>query len=167
MLLENMKKGVGKYIMIFLASLLILSFAVWGIGDMAGLTSTSTEVASIGKTSITRSDFRVRFQREMDQLRRQIGDIDSQQARSLGIADSTLNGLIAERLLELQASEFGLLISDDLVRRKIRQEQAFQNKAGQFDSGLYKTMQDSYDQSNANIQILVEFVSLFYSNIGW
>tara|TARA_B100000686_G_C16767488_1_gene962802 strand:- start:782 stop:2503 length:1722 start_codon:yes stop_codon:yes gene_type:complete len=76
----------------------------------------------------------------MDQLRRQIGDIDSQQARSLGIADSTLNGLIAERLLELQASEFGLLISDDLVRRKIRQEQAFQNKAGQFDSGLYKTM---------------------------
>ena len=34
MLLEKMKKGVGKVVITILAVLLIISFAVWGIGDM-------------------------------------------------------------------------------------------------------------------------------------
>ena len=38
MLLESMKKDRGT-VMIVLASLLISSFAVWGIGDMAGVIS--------------------------------------------------------------------------------------------------------------------------------
>ena len=99
MLLESMKKGIGKYVMIVLASLLILSFAVWGIGDMAGVTSNSNKVATVGDTEISQREFQDQFRREMDRLRSKLGNIDAEQARSLGIADATLNSIISRRLI--------------------------------------------------------------------
>ena len=110
MLLESMKKGVGKYVMIFLASLLILSFAVWGIGDMAGVISNPNEVATVGGTKITQREFQEQFRREMDRIRTRVANIDAEQARNLGVADATVNGLVSRRLIGLQAADLGLLI---------------------------------------------------------
>ena len=138
MLLEKMKKGVGKIVVIFLAVLLIISFAVWGIGDMVGGISSSNEVAEVGGSKITQREFQEQFRREMDRIRARIGNIDSQQARNLGLADSTLNGLISRRLLGLQASELGLLVSDEQVIEQIQRQPAFRNALGQFDRSVFQ-----------------------------
>ncbi|MEC9206659.1 MAG: SurA N-terminal domain-containing protein, partial [Pseudomonadota bacterium] len=140
MLLESMKKGIGKYVMIVLASLLILSFAVWGIGDMAGVTSNSNKIATVGDTEISQREFQDQFRREMDRLRSKLGNIDAEQARSLGIADATLNSIISRRLIALQAADIDLLISDDQLVRQIQNEPAFRNELGQFDRAVYQTM---------------------------
>ena len=105
MLLESMKKGIGKYVMIVLASLLILSFAVWGIGDMAGVISNPNEVATVGGTKITQREFQDQFRREINRIRARVGNIDAEQARDLGVADATVNGLVSRRLMGLQASD--------------------------------------------------------------
>ena len=139
MLLESMKKGIGKYVMIVLASLLILSFAVWGIGDMAGVTSNSNKIATVGDTEISQREFQDQFRREMDRLRSKLGNIDAEQARSLGIADATLNSIISRRLIALQAADIDLLISDDQLVRQIQNEPAFRNELGQFDRAVYQT----------------------------
>ncbi|MEE2997477.1 MAG: peptidyl-prolyl cis-trans isomerase [Pseudomonadota bacterium] len=139
MLLESMKKGIGKYVMIVLASLLILSFAVWGLGDMAGVISNPNEIATVGKTKITQREFQAQFRREMDRIRAQVGNIDSEQARNFGVADSTVNGLISKRLVVLQAADLGLLISDEQVIKRIRQQPAFRNSLGQFDRAVFQT----------------------------
>ena len=139
MLLESMKKGIGKYVMIVLASLLILSFAVWGIGDMAGVTSNSNKIATVGDTEISQREFQDQFRREMDRLRSKLGNIDVEQARSLGIADATLNSIISRRLIALQAADIDLLISDDQLVRQIQNEPAFRNELGQFDRAVYQT----------------------------
>lgn len=139
MLLESMKKGVGKYVMIFLASLLILSFAVWGIGDMAGVISNPNEVATVGGTKITQREFQDQFRREMDRIRARVGNIDAEQARNLGVADATVNGLVSRRLIGLQAADLGLLISDEQVVRQIQQQPAFRNALGQFDRAVFQT----------------------------
>ncbi|MGB0630401.1 MAG: peptidyl-prolyl cis-trans isomerase [Alphaproteobacteria bacterium] len=139
MLLESMKKGIGKYVMIVLASLLILSFAVWGIGDMAGVISNPNEVATVGSTKITQREFQDQFRREMDRIRARIGNIDAEQARNLGVADATVNGLISRRLIALQAADLGLLISDEQIVRQIHQQPAFRNALGQFDAAVFQT----------------------------
>lgn len=138
MLLEKMKKGVGKVIITILAVLLIISFAVWGIGDMVGGISNPNEVAEVGGTKISQREFQEQFRREMDRIRSRIGNIDSQQARNLGLADSTLNGLISRRLLGLQASELGLLVSDEQVVEQIQRQPAFRNALGQFDRSVFQ-----------------------------
>lgn len=138
MLLEKMKKGVGKIVVMILAVLLIISFAVWGIGDMVGAISNPNEVAEVGGTKITQREFQEQFRREMDRIRARIGNIDSQQARDLGLADSTLNGLISRRLLGLQASDLGLLVSDQQVIEQIQRQPAFRNALGQFDRSVFQ-----------------------------
>lgn len=138
MLLEKMKKGVGKVIITILAVLLIISFAVWGIGDMVTPGANHNQVAEVDGTSITQRQFQEQFQREMNRIRARIGNIDAQQARNLGLADSTLNGLISRRLLGLQAADLGLLVSDEQVIEAIRRQPAFRNALGQFDRSVFQ-----------------------------
>ena len=138
MLLEKMKKGVGKVVITILAVLLIISFAVWGIGDMVTPGGNTNQVAEVDGTPITQRQFQDQFQREMNRIRAQIGNIDAQQARNLGLADSTLDGLIARRLLGLQASDLGLLISDAQVVEQIQRQPAFRNALGQFDRTMFQ-----------------------------
>ena len=139
MLLESMKKGIGKYVMIVLASLLILSFAVWGIGDMAGVISNPNEVATVGDTKVTQREFQEQFRREMERIRGRVSNIDAEQARNLGVADATVNGLVARRLLALQAAELGLLVSDEQIRRQIRRNPTFRNALSEFDPSIFRT----------------------------
>ena len=140
MLLESMKKGVGKYVMIVLASLLILSFAVWGVGDMVGVISNPDEVATVGDTKITQRQFQKRYRQQLNEIRSRIGNINSKQAQNLGLAQITLNSIIDKRLIELQANDLGLLVSDEIIRAKIRQEPAFRNKVGEFDPSVFRTL---------------------------
>ena len=138
MLLEKMKKGVGKVVITILAVLLIISFAVWGIGDMVTPGANYNQVAEVDGTSITQRQFQEQFQREMTRIRARIGNIDAQQARNLGLADSTLNGLISRRLLRLQAADLGLLVSDEQVIEAIQRQPAFRNALGQFDRSVFQ-----------------------------
>ncbi|MGZ0245939.1 MAG: SurA N-terminal domain-containing protein, partial [Alphaproteobacteria bacterium] len=138
MLLEKMKKGVGKVVITILAVLLIISFAVWGIGDMVTPGANYNQVAEVDGTSITQRQFQEQFQREMTRIRARIGNIDAQQARNLGLADSTLNGLISRRLLGLQAADLGLLVSDEQVIEAIQRQPAFRNALGQFDRSVFQ-----------------------------
>lgn len=138
MLLEKMKKGVGKVVITILAVLLIISFAVWGIGDMVTPGANYNQVAEVDGTSITQREFQEQFQREMSRIRARIGNIDAQQARNLGLADSTLNGLISRRLLGLQAADLGLLVSDEQVIEAIQRQPAFRNALGQFDRSVFQ-----------------------------
>ena len=138
MLLEKMKKGVGKVVITILAVLLIISFAVWGIGDMVTPGAKYNQVAEVDGTSITQRQFQEQFQREMSRIRARIGNIDAQQARNLGLADSTLNGLISRRLLGLQAADLGLLVSDEQVIEAIQRQPAFRNALGQFDRSVFQ-----------------------------
>ena len=140
MLLESMKKGVGKYVMILLASLLILSFAVWGVGDMVGVISNPDEVATVGDTKITQRQFQKKYRQQLNEIRARIGNINSKQARDLGLAQITLNSIVDKRLIELQAHDLGLLVSDEIIRAKIRQEPAFRNKRGEFDPSVFRTL---------------------------
>lgn len=138
MLLEKMKKGVGKVVITILAVLLIISFAVWGIGDMVTPGANYNQVAEVDGTSITQRQFQEQFQRGMTRIRARIGNIDAQQARNLGLADSTLNGLISRRLLRLQAADLGLLVSDEQVIEAIQRQPAFRNALGQFDRSVFQ-----------------------------
>ena len=139
MLLESMKKGVSKILIQVLAVLLIISFAAWGVGDMVGVISTPDEVATVDGEKISQREYQEQFRLTLNRLRRQMGDIDAQQARALGIARSTLDGMISRRLLGREADGLGLLVGDEQVLRRIRAESGFQNALGRFDRAVFQS----------------------------
>lgn len=139
-MLQAMKTKAATWVVRVLAVLLIISFAAWGIEDMIRATGLPSDVAEVGPTKITANEFGAAFRRQVENLRRSLGpEVDSQQARDLGVADSTLDGLISQRLLDLYARENGIVVGDDQVVRRLHAEPAFRGPDGRFDRMMFES----------------------------
>ena len=78
---------------------LIISFGIWGIGDIFRGFGVYT-VAKVGRSEISIDQFRYRYNEQLQQLGRQVGrPITPDQARALGIEQQVLSQLIAVRLM--------------------------------------------------------------------
>ena len=87
---------LGRAVMAVIMGGLVISFAIWGIGDIFrgfGLNS----AAKIGNTEISIEQFRQYYNDRLQQLSRQLGrPITPDQARALGIDRQMLGQLVAE-----------------------------------------------------------------------
>lgn len=83
-MLNRMRKGSGGWLAKILLGMLILSFGVWGIGDIFR-SSGSSVVAEVGKVKIEANDYARAYQGELRQQSQRFGrTIDAATARQLG-----------------------------------------------------------------------------------
>ncbi len=124
---------LGKTIMAGVMGVLVISFAIWGIGDIFrgfGLNS----VAKVGSTEISIEQFRQFYNDRLQQLGRQLGRaITPDQARSLGIDRQIIGQFIAETALDEKARSWRLSLSDAEIARLIMNDPNFRGANGQFD----------------------------------
>ena len=112
---------------------LVISFAIWGIGDIFRGFGRST-VAKIGRTEITVEQFRTIYNDRLQQYSRQAGrPIGPEQARHLGLDRVLIGQIVSEILLDERARALGLSLSDAEVAKQITTDPAFQGLSGQFD----------------------------------
>jgi peptidyl-prolyl cis-trans isomerase D len=131
---------LGKVIMAAVVGFLVLSFAIWGIGDVFRGFGRST-VAKIGRTEITIEQFRQIYNDRLQQFGRQLNrQITMDQARALGIDRQVIAQLIAEVTLDEQARNVRLGASDAEIARRIRADPAFQAPNGQFDRPRFEQL---------------------------
>src|SRR5437868_5556464 len=102
-MLRGMRKAssdwIGKAIMAGVVGFLVISFAIWGIGDIFRGFGRST-VAKIGRTEIGVEQFRVLYNDRMQQYSRQFGrPIGPEQARALGLDRAIIGDIVSEMLL--------------------------------------------------------------------
>jgi len=91
---------------------LIISFGIWGIGDIFRGFGAST-VAKVGRTEISAEQFRLRYNEQLQQLGRQAGrPITPEQARAFGLEQQLLGQMIATVALDERARQLRLGISD-------------------------------------------------------
>lgn len=120
-----------------LLGLLILSFAVWGVGDMVTSAVSENAAVTVGEKEISPYRLQREYRVELNRLRRFGMQIDSEQAREIGLMVS-LARRMADRLVLTTASEtLGLTVSDDAVRRWIANAPEFKGPTGQFDRGRF------------------------------
>src|SRR5215470_17910887 len=128
---------VGKVIMAAVVGFLIISFGIWGIGDIFRGFGVYT-VAKIGRTEISVEEFRFRYNERVQQLSRQAGrPITPDQARAFGLEQQLLNQIIAGAALDERARQLRLGISDAEVVKQIKAEPAFRGISGQFDQSMF------------------------------
>ncbi|HSP49402.1 MAG TPA: SurA N-terminal domain-containing protein [Pseudolabrys sp.] len=128
---------VGKAVMAVVMGGLIISFAIWGIGDIFrgfGLNS----ALKIGNTEISTEQFRQYYTDHLQQLSRQVGrPITPDQARATGIDRQVLSQLVAETTLDQQAKALRLGISNDEIANRITNDPSFRGLNGQFDHSRF------------------------------
>jgi peptidyl-prolyl cis-trans isomerase D len=137
---------VGKAIATIFFGALIVSFAIWGIGDIFRATPAST-VAEVGDTTITVDQTRNAYTNELQRLGRQFRTVISpEQARAFGLDQQVINNLVNDAVLAEKARETGLSVSDQLVVASIVNNPAFKGADGQFNRALF-------DQALRNINM--------------
>lgn len=129
---------LGKAVMGSVMGLLIVSFAIWGIGDIFRGFGRSS-LAKIGKTEIGIEQFRQIYNERLQAIGRQIGrPVSPDQARALGFDQQLLGQLIAETALDERARQLGLGLSDAEIAKRITEDPNFRSFTGQFDRGRFE-----------------------------
>ena len=140
-MLDGMRKAsqnwLGRSIMAVLMGLIILSFAVWGIGDIFRGFGTNT-VASVGSQEITAEQTRFAYQTQLQRLQQQYRRaITNDQARALGLDRQVLGRLIAEATLDQRIRSLGLAMSNAEIAKAIQNDPAFRGFTGKFDAARF------------------------------
>ena len=132
--IRNASQGVvGKAIMTIVMGLIIVSFVIWGVGDMLRGFSPST-VASVGGAKISAQDYRIAYDRAIQQYQRRLRrPFTNEEARQIGLDRSVLQQLLNEAAVDDEARKLGLGISDEALREVITSNPNFRDKSGAFD----------------------------------
>lgn len=132
MVLDTLRQGVSRILLLILMGLLIVSFAIWGIADIFRGYGSQTLV-SVGDTDITSQEY-MRTQREV--LRSMSSSagrtLSLQEAREQGLDKRVLERLIGGAALDTHAKHLGLNISDQALLESIKNDPAFKDSTGNF-----------------------------------
>ena len=124
---------IGKTIMAAVVGFLVISFVIWGIGDIFRGGSRQT-VAMIGNVEITAEQFRQLYNDRLQQLSRQVGrPITPAQAQLFGFDQQLLGQLVGEAALDEQARKMKLGVGDKDVSKRIMEDPAFRGLSGSFE----------------------------------
>lgn len=128
---------LGKLIVTVLFSMLIMSFAIWGVADIFRGYGRST-AAVVGSTEIGVEQLRFTYQNELQRLQRQTrGQITPEMARRFGFDQQLLSRMIAEAAMDERVRQLGLGISDDTIAQAILADQNFKGPDGKFSRAMF------------------------------
>ena len=146
-----------------LLALMVLSFALWGVGDI--LTSGNSRLAAkVGDEKISLEDFYINFQQTLRDISNSSGmNISIQQAKDQQLDKIMLNEMIYQKMISDFAKKQGVIINDEVLKDYVMTMDEFKNNAGQFNDLLYK----NYIQNNfiSESAFLDEMESILLRNL--
>jgi len=150
-MLNSFRSLAGGFSAKILLALLVLSFAVWGIGDMVNSPSHTKAVATVGGTKITRDMFARELSRKSEAMRQMMGDRYSpEMMKSLNLPQQVLSQLIHQALLKRESESLGIVPSDADVARAIRGNRGFHDQKGNFDKNIFDAVLRNMGMSEKN-----------------
>ena len=139
-MLQAMRSKAAGIVVKFLFSILVLAFAIWGIGDYSFLRKSDPPAVTIGDVKVSASQLDQQYREALDRLRRTFGQIDPETARQFGIMDQVIQRLVAQTLLDRAAKDLGVRIGDAVVRSRVLADPQLQGANGQFDRDRFQQL---------------------------
>src|SRR5260221_4425930 len=138
-MLQAIRSKAGSLVVKILFALLIVSFGVWGIGDIFRERSAhETTVANVGDINIQADELQRAVRGEMERMNKLLGgNFTADQAKQIGIVDRVLERIVASNLLDLEERRLRLLVDDQVVRDAIVANPNFHNITGAFDRNIF------------------------------
>ncbi len=138
-MLDAFRKASQSWFIKILFGLLILSFGVWGIGDVVRMRAESTPAITVGKQDISASEVVEEFRRDVERLSAMFGGkLSVDQARQMGLMSRTIAQIVDRSLLDQAADHLKLGVDDNTLRKMIANTPAFQNELHVFDKNIYE-----------------------------
>ena len=121
-MLDAMRRGVANILAKILLGLLIIAFALWGVGDyITRGPSGGGALATVGKTQISVDEFKEAYNAEVQSIARRLGRaLTPEQAQLLGVPPRALARLIGTAAIDQHANALGITVTNELVAGIIR-----------------------------------------------
>lgn len=153
-MLQAIRSKATSLVVKMLFVVLVLSFGIWGIGDIFRNRGADTTVATVGDTKIDVQELNQAVRQDEQQLRQMLrgAPLDPEQLKQFGIVDTALQRLINRDLIDLEVNHLRLAVGDDAVYQAIASNPAFRNESGGFDRQRYKLLLDSQRMSEQQFE---------------
>ena len=136
-MLQKLRKSLGKTVGAIFIGLLVLSFAIWGIGDVFRRSTGGNVVVTVGGYDITLPEAENQFEQDLRDLRQRSGRfIERDQAMAMGLGQRVLSEMIRDRSVEAHADALGLVVDDASLARTVAANPVFQVN-GKFDKARF------------------------------
>ncbi len=136
-----------------LMGMLVLSFAVWGIGDIFSPNSSGQSIADAGDTEVTQQEFLFNLRRQNAQLR--ANGFSEEMLAGINLSEVVVNQLVTRAVYEEEARKMNVVATDQIVGRTIRETESFQDSAGNFDRNRYEFTLNNQGYNSAYFERLV------------
>jgi peptidyl-prolyl cis-trans isomerase D len=127
---------LGKIVLTVMFGFLIVSFAIWGIGDIFKGYGATT-LAKVGGTEIGIEPFRRAYQQRIFEIQQRSRGFTGEQARQIGIDRQVLSQMTGEAALNESTRKLGLAISDEEMARSLAALPNFRGADGKFNRVLF------------------------------
>ncbi len=137
-MLELFRKGVGSWFAAILLGILIMSFALWGIGDPLSSLG-SNEIAEVDGEKISPIELQRSFDRDYSRLLQQTGEgVTKQLAIQVGMGAQSAANLIRQKAQEVESANLGIRASDQELANYILSIPVFQDETGTFNRSFFE-----------------------------
>ncbi|MCP3698301.1 MAG: peptidylprolyl isomerase, partial [Aliivibrio sp.] len=138
-MMDRIREGSTGLAVKIILGLIIFSFVFAGVGSY--LVGGSQPIAAkVGEREITRNEFEQVYQNERNRMQSQLGEYFSTLLGDPAYVEqfrkSVLDRMVNDALLDNQAQDLGLRVSDEQIRQAILSMPQFQ-KDGKFDEEIY------------------------------
>lgn len=137
-MLNTLRGSISGWTAKILLGLLVLSFAVWGIGDVfrGGV---ANAVLTAGETEVSLQDYALAYNRAQSRLAQQIGRRPTaEEAEMFGVGQSVISQLVAGAVLDEQGRRIDLGLSQDRLAQVIAEDPTFQDASGNFSRAQFQ-----------------------------
>jgi peptidyl-prolyl cis-trans isomerase D len=126
---------------IVLLLFIVPSFAFFGLEGYTRFRDSGNAVAKVAGQSITQQEFDNAQRQQMDRFRQMFGDqFDPKMLDTPEAKNGVLEGLIAQRVMAVEAARNGLSVSDQTLQQTILAIPGLTTAEGKFDSERYKSL---------------------------
>ncbi len=137
-MISSLRNSLNTWAVRGLFVLLVLAFALWGVGDVVRMMGTDASVARVGDVQIGVPEMQETYQRQLAQVTRMLGGkVDPTPKIRRAVASQALDRLIAQALLEQETRALHITTTDAAVVEAVHRAPAFQGAGGQFDRSRF------------------------------
>jgi peptidyl-prolyl cis-trans isomerase D len=147
-MLESFRNASQTWFIKILFAFLILSFGIWGVGDVIRERVAAQPAISVGDKEYSGPEVAERFRRDVERMSSMFGTkLTVEQAMQFGLLQQTVQRLVDAALLDQAATEQRLGVDDATLRRTIAEIPAFQSQLKMFDKATYQRVLSSMNMT--------------------
>ena len=137
-MLEGLRRSVSKALATLLFTVLLLSFALWGIPNFTA-DGVRAPIATVGDSTVSVEEFTNALnERRMAMSRQFQTNLTPEQARAFGLDQRVLSELVSGAAVTEHARQMGLKLADAYIAEQVRTNPAFQGADKKFSKQAFE-----------------------------